>query len=98
MKTGLLRLRLATHLFSNRVSHTRSPMTLQKTGSFTWWRTIQLVIHTISPTVISGVCRSPSAGMSAQSRWTILMVKNETGASPDDAANRSTAYGLTFDD
>jgi adenine-specific DNA-methyltransferase len=41
---------------------------------------IQLAIHTISPTVISGVCRSPSAGMSAHSRWTILMVKNETVA------------------
>jgi hypothetical protein len=31
--------------------------------------------------------------MSAQSRWTILMVKNEILAT-----NRSTAYGLTFDD
>ena len=30
-KMGLLRLRLAMHLFSSRVSHTRSPMTLQKT-------------------------------------------------------------------
>ena len=30
-KMGLLRLRLATHSFSSRVSHTRSPMTLQKT-------------------------------------------------------------------
>jgi hypothetical protein len=79
-KMGLLRLRLATHLFSNRVSHTRSPMTLQKTWSFTWWRTIQLAMHGINPTVISGVCRSPSARMSGQSRWTILMVKNETVA------------------
>jgi mannose-6-phosphate isomerase-like protein (cupin superfamily) len=41
---------------------------------------IQLAIHSISPTVISGVCRSPSACMSAHSRWTILMVKNETVA------------------
>ena len=32
------------------------------------------------PTVISGGCRSPSAGMSAQSRSIILMVKNETVA------------------
>src|SRR4029450_2332986 len=77
---GLLRLRLATHLFSNRVSHPRSPMIPRKTGSFTWWRTIQLAIHGINPTVISGVCRSPSARMSAHSRWTILMVKNETVA------------------
>ena len=47
--------------------------------------------------------------MSAQSRWIILMVKNETVAYPRDAllrqgygrgrpANRSMAYGLTFDD
>src|SRR4029450_6488566 len=42
--------------------------------------TIQLAIHTITLTAISGVCRSPSAGMSAQRRWIILMVKNETVA------------------
>src|SRR6266404_5113793 len=40
-----------------------------------WWRTIQLAIPTINPTVISGVSRSPSAEISAHSRWTILMVK-----------------------
>jgi uncharacterized cupin superfamily protein len=40
----------------------------------------QLAIHGINPTAISGVCRYPSARMSAHNRWTILMVKNETVA------------------
>jgi mannose-6-phosphate isomerase-like protein (cupin superfamily) len=41
----------------------------------------------INPTAISGVCRSPSAGISAHSRWTILMVKNETVPRPRAASD-----------